>query len=69
MTSTIRLNGEGADPRMEDPDREISRAAPAAKEEARQPQAGPTVRPGEWWPRSVWGDPWLYRIPQMAAGG
>ena len=69
MTPTIRPNGGGADPRMEDPGRGLSRVAPAVQEVARQREASPGVRPGEWWPRSVWGDQWLYRNPQMAAGG
>lgn len=74
MTSTIRPYGAGAHPRMVESDRGHSRTAvpsllPATREVAGQQEAGPTVRPGEWWPRTVWGDPWLYKVPQMAAGG
>lgn len=69
MTSTIHPKGDGAGLRMEDPGRDLSRAAPAAREDGRQREAGPAVRPGEWWPRSVWGDPWLHKVPGMAAEG
>ena len=79
MTSAVLTNGGGAHVRTEDPDGDLSRAAapsrfPATPEEDGKQEACPPVRPGEWWPRTVGGDPWLckHRVtedPQQAAGG
>ena len=74
MTSTEHPKGDGADLRREDPDRGLSRAAApsrfkATPEEGSKQEAEPLAGPGEWWPRTVRGDPWLYKIPRMAAGG
>lgn len=66
MTSAVLTKGDGADLRTDDPGGDLSRAAassrfPAAPEEDSKQEADPPVRPGEWWPRTVGGDPWLYK--------